>query len=146
VCDLPWHERPSCLADLPLSCRAKTRIISASNSRISKRKRASEFIAPQVADLSTEDIAALATCFSGMPAKANRVSDEDPLPVGRCIYTWGNGWSGLPACANCRNTRVFLLRVGFFRHCYHFQFSRASMIRGQSTVNPMCGVSSQENS
>ena len=65
------------------------------------KKRVSDTMAFQVADVSEENIAALAAFFSGKPAKINRVSDEDLLPVGRYIYTKGNSWSGLPACATC---------------------------------------------
>lgn len=65
------------------------------------KKRLSDTMAPQVIDLSTEQLGALATFFAGKPAKVNRVSDEDLLPVGRYVYTKGNSWSGVPACAGC---------------------------------------------
>lgn len=64
-------------------------------------KRNSDTMNPQVADLSADDIAALATFFSAKPARANRVADEDLIPVGRYIYAKGNSWSGVPACAGC---------------------------------------------
>jgi cytochrome c553 len=70
------------------------------------RKRVSDIMAPQVADLSDENIAALAAFFSSKPAKVNRVSDVDLLPVGRYIYTRGNSWSGLPACINCHGEKA----------------------------------------
>lgn len=71
------------------------------------KKRASDIMAPQVADLSDENIIGLATFFSGKPAKVNRVSDVDLLPVGRYIYTKGNSWSGLPACTNCHGEKAY---------------------------------------
>lgn len=64
-------------------------------------KRVSDVMAPQVADLSEQNITELAAFFAGKPAKVNRVSDEDLLPVGQYIYKKGNSWSGLPACASC---------------------------------------------
>jgi len=70
-------------------------------------KRVSETMAPQVADLTDENIVALAIFFSGKPPKLNRVSDVDLLPVGRYIYTKGNSWSGLPACINCHGEKAY---------------------------------------
>lgn len=64
-------------------------------------KRASETMTPQVAELSEEDIAGLAAFFAGQPARVGRVAEEDIVPVGRYIYTKGNSWSGVPACADC---------------------------------------------
>jgi len=71
------------------------------------KKRASDIMAPQVADLSEESIAGLAAFFSSKPAKVNRVSDVDLLPVGRYIYIKGNSWSDLPACANCHGEKAY---------------------------------------
>jgi cytochrome c553 len=65
------------------------------------KKRVSETMAPQVADLSDDNINALAAFFSSQPTKINRVADPDLLPVGRYIFTKGNSWSGLPACITC---------------------------------------------
>lgn len=65
------------------------------------KKRVSDTMAPQVIDLSVEQIGALATFFAGKPAKVNSVSDADLLPVGRYVYIKGNSWSGVPACAGC---------------------------------------------
>lgn len=64
-------------------------------------KRTSETMTPQVTDLSPADIDGLAAYFAARPAKVNRVSDEDIVPVGRYIYQKGNTWSGVPACAGC---------------------------------------------
>ncbi len=71
------------------------------------KKRMSDVMAPQVADISAERIVELAAFFSARPAKVNRVSDEDLLPVGRYIYNKGNSWSGLPACANCHGEKAY---------------------------------------
>lgn len=71
------------------------------------RKRVSEIMTPQVADLSEENIAGLAAFFSAKPAKTNRVSDTDLLPVGRYIYTKGNNWSGVPACVTCHGEAAY---------------------------------------
>lgn len=71
------------------------------------KKRVSETMAPQVVDLTEENIAALATFFAAKPAKTNRVSDTDLLPVGRYIYTKGNSWSGVPACITCHGEKAY---------------------------------------
>ncbi len=71
------------------------------------KKRLSDTMAPQVADLTEESIAALASFFAAKPAKTNRVSDTDLLPVGRYIYTKGNSWSGVPACVSCHGEKAY---------------------------------------
>ncbi len=71
------------------------------------KKRVSETMAPQVADLSDDNIVALAAFFASKPAKVNRVSDEDLLAVGRYIYTKGNSWSGVPACTTCHGDKAY---------------------------------------
>lgn len=65
------------------------------------KKRVSETMAPQVADLSDAAITALADFFAAKKARTHRVADTDLIPVGRYIYTKGNNWSGVPACASC---------------------------------------------
>jgi cytochrome c553 len=75
------------------------------------KKRVSETMAPQVADLSAAHITELAAYFAGKPAKVNRVSEEDLLLVGRYIYTKGNSWSGVPACASCHGEKAFWTSV-----------------------------------
>lgn len=71
------------------------------------KKRVSDTMAPQVADLTDDNIAALAAFFASKPAKVNRVSDEDLLAVGRYIYTKGNSWSGVPACTTCHGATAY---------------------------------------
>jgi len=65
------------------------------------KKRASDIMAPQVADLSDDAMAGLADFFAAKKARTHRVADADLIPVGRYIYTKGNSWSGVPACAGC---------------------------------------------
>lgn len=64
-------------------------------------KRKSETMSPQVAELTVADIKGLAAFYAARPARVNRVSDEDLIPVGRYIYFKGNSFSGVPACADC---------------------------------------------
>ena len=71
------------------------------------KKRVSEIMAPQVADLSHENMAGLAAFFAAKPARTNRISDADLLPVGRYIYTKGNSWSGVPACITCHGENAY---------------------------------------
>ena len=71
------------------------------------KKRVSEIMAPQVADLSEENMAGLAAFFAAKPARAHRVSDADLLPVGRYIYPKGNNWSGVPACITCHGENAY---------------------------------------
>lgn len=53
------------------------------------------------ADLSDEDIAALAQYFSSKPALTHRVSDEELAAVGRYLFLRGNKFTDVPACASC---------------------------------------------
>ena len=91
------------------------------------KKRVSEIMAPQVADLSHENMAGLAAFFAAKPARTNRISDADLLPVGRYIYTKGNSWSGVPACITCHGENAYgtasLPRLAGqnFRHRYIFR-------------------------
>lgn len=71
------------------------------------KKRVSDTMAPQVVDLTDENIAGLAAFFSGKSTKVNRVADQDILPVGRYIYTKGNSWSNVPACITCHGEKAY---------------------------------------
>jgi cytochrome c553 len=53
------------------------------------------------ADLSDDEIAALAEYFSQKPALSHRVHDEDFAAVGRYIFHEGNSYSGVAACSSC---------------------------------------------
>lgn len=71
------------------------------------KKRTSETMAPQVADLSDESIAEIAAFFAAKPTKTHRVADPDLLAVGHYIYTKGNSWSGVPACVSCHGEKAW---------------------------------------
>src|SRR5690606_14960384 len=71
------------------------------------KKRVSDTMAPQAAGLSDDTIASLGAFFASQPAKTQRVSDTDLVPVGRYIYTKGNTWSGVPACASCHGEKAY---------------------------------------
>lgn len=71
------------------------------------KKRLSDTMAPQAADLSDQNIAGLAAFFSSQPAKTQRVSDTELVAVGRYIYTKGNTWSGVPACTSCHGDNAY---------------------------------------
>ncbi len=70
------------------------------------KKRVSDTMAPQVTGLTPKNITELAELFAAMPARVGRVGDEDLLAVGRYIYTKGNTWSGVPACASCHGANA----------------------------------------
>ncbi len=53
------------------------------------------------ADLTDEEIVALAEYFSGKPTLAHRVRDQEFSAVGRYIFLKGNQYSGVAACASC---------------------------------------------
>jgi len=65
------------------------------------KKRVNDTMTPQVADLSDDTIGALADFFAAQKARVHRISDPDLVAVGRYIFTKGNSWSGVPACASC---------------------------------------------
>ena len=71
------------------------------------KKRVSDTMGPQAANLSDQNIAGLAAFFAGQPAKTQRVSDTDLVAVGRYIYTKGNTWSSVPACASCHGEKAY---------------------------------------
>lgn len=71
------------------------------------KKRVSDTMAPQAAGLSDDNVASLGAFFASQPAKTQRVSDTDLVPVGRYIYTKGNTWSGVPACASCHGEKAY---------------------------------------
>lgn len=64
-------------------------------------RRKSEAMSEMAKDLTDGEIAALAEFFAGKPPKARRTSDADLASVGRFIYSRGNSYSGVPACATC---------------------------------------------
>ena len=52
-------------------------------------------------DLRDDEIAALASYFAARKAAARQPGDVDLAGVGRYIFTRGNSYSGVPACASC---------------------------------------------
>ena len=53
------------------------------------------------ADLTQEEMAALANYFEAMPVLSHKVRDKNFAAVGYYIYHNGNEYSGVPACASC---------------------------------------------
>jgi cytochrome c553 len=55
----------------------------------------------QAADLTDDEIVALAEYFSQKPTLTHRVWDEEFAAVGKYIFHQGNKYSGVAACASC---------------------------------------------
>ena len=64
-------------------------------------RRKSETMADMAKGLPDEDIASLATYFSGKKAGSRQPGDGDLAAVGKFIFQRGNSYSGVPACASC---------------------------------------------
>lgn len=64
-------------------------------------KRASSTMQPMVSDLAEADFAALGRYFESRKTIAHAVADPELAAVGRFVYTRGNPFSGVPACASC---------------------------------------------
>ena len=64
-------------------------------------KRKSSAMAPMVAELSPEDMAALGRFYSSRPPHKEAPKDAPLAAVGQYIYSQGNRFSGVPACASC---------------------------------------------
>ena len=64
-------------------------------------KRASETMKPQAESLTPEEMAALGKYFEGKKVGGRKVQDAELLAVGKFIYSQGNRFSGVPACASC---------------------------------------------
>ncbi len=64
-------------------------------------RRSSETMADMAKGLPDEDIASLATYFSGKKAGSRQPGDGDLAAVGKFIFQRGNSYSGVPACASC---------------------------------------------
>lgn len=64
-------------------------------------QRKSTAMAPMVANLSPEDMAALGKFFASRTAQQKKARDQDLATVGQYIYHKGNKFSGIPACATC---------------------------------------------
>lgn len=64
-------------------------------------KRKSSAMAPMVAELSPDDMAALGRFYSSRPPHKEAPKDAPLAAVGQYIYSQGNRFSGVPACASC---------------------------------------------
>ena len=64
-------------------------------------KRNSSAMAPMVAELSPDDMAALGRFYGSRPPHKEAPKDAPLAAVGQYIYSQGNRFSGVPACASC---------------------------------------------
>ena len=64
-------------------------------------KRKSSAMAPMVAELSPVDMAALGRFYGSRPPHKEAPKDAPLAAVGQYIYSQGNRFSGVPACASC---------------------------------------------
>ena len=64
-------------------------------------KRKSSAMAPMVAELSPDDMAALGRFDGSRPPHKEAPKDAPLAAVGQYIYSQGNRFSGVPACASC---------------------------------------------
>ena len=64
-------------------------------------KRKSSAMAPMVAELSPDDMAALGRFYGSRPPHKEAPKDAALAAVGQYIYSQGNRFSGVPACASC---------------------------------------------
>ncbi len=68
-------------------------------------RRKSETMSDMAKDLRDDEIAALAAWFSSKKAGTRQPGDQDLAGVGRYLFTRGNSWSGVPACATCHGAQ-----------------------------------------
>jgi cytochrome c553 len=64
-------------------------------------RRKSTTMQPMVEDLAPADFEALGAWFASRPTHGHAVDDAELAQVGRFVYTRGNPWSGVAACAGC---------------------------------------------
>ena len=64
-------------------------------------KRKSSAMAPMVAELSPDDMAARGRFYGSRPPHKEAPKDAPLAAVGQYIYSQGNRFSGVPACASC---------------------------------------------
>ena len=57
------------------------------------------------ADLTDEQITALADYFSSKPVLSHRVRDKEFAAVGKYIFNHGNRYSGVAACSSCHGEK-----------------------------------------
>ena len=68
-------------------------------------KRSSDTMKPQAEDLTPAEMKALGVFFEGKKAGARQGRDADLVAVGKFIFSRGNQFSGLPACASCHGPK-----------------------------------------
>lgn len=64
-------------------------------------RRRSDAMSEMAKDLTDGEITALAAFFGGKPPKSRKPGDPDLAGVGKYIFTKGNTYAGVPACASC---------------------------------------------
>lgn len=69
-------------------------------------KRASGTMRPMVEDLSPADFKALGAWFESRKPQAHAVADAELAQMGRLLYTRGNPYSGVAACAACHGPQA----------------------------------------
>jgi cytochrome c553 len=88
-------------------------------------KRKSEIMNEQAADLTDEDIAALATYFSAQPPLAHKLSDYEQeqllAKIGEYIFKYGDPYVDVPPCLTCHGkfgagTKTLPRLAGQHRH------------------------------
>jgi cytochrome c553 len=68
-------------------------------------RRRSDVMAPVIAAIKVEDIAALAAYYSRQPLKPGEAGDKPLADLGKLIFFDGNEDSGVPACVGCHQPR-----------------------------------------
>lgn len=68
-------------------------------------KRKSSTMKPQAAELTLDEMKALGQFFEAKKASAHEIDDQELAGVGRYIFTKGNKFSGVPACASCHGPK-----------------------------------------
>jgi len=68
-------------------------------------KRKSTAMQPMVEDLSAADFKALGAWFESRPTRIHKVDDPELAQMGRLIFTRGNPYSGVAACASCHGAQ-----------------------------------------
>ncbi len=70
-------------------------------------RRKSETMASMAADLTPEEMAGLGAFFEKQPSKPHAPREADLAAFGRYIFTKGNTYSGVPACATCHGPKGY---------------------------------------
>ena len=69
-------------------------------------RRVSSAMQPMVAELNNSDFKALGAWFASRQPQPHDVSDKELAQVGQFIYTRGNPYSGVAACAACHGPQA----------------------------------------